>query len=818
MSPNSNFTVEAEKLFKKNYIPLVQEMVYQSPRAIWVFQKNPFKLVYINKTVERIWDITTEEIYNDYNSLFKKVHPDDLGKVKNYFQLLQKGIKPKQNPIQFRLIHCKGCIKQIEQHINNISTDSGDFFVIHNLDVTDLRYIEQHDYTEYLLLKNIVSDAPVIMFLKDVEGRYIFINRDYLHCMKIKRSDILGKKDSEVFSDEMVKSFKQVDDLVLQGQTVEKEIHMNGLHLHIQKFLIKPDNEHIDDKYICGICTDITEQKRSEKKLKENEKFLNQMMHLLPHIVYIFNLKSGNITYANKVLERIKGSKGKELHKAKLDIQKILHPDDFKNAAKIEQKILSLKDKESLEHELRILDKDNNYIWITNKLSIFSRDSQGNPIEIIGTVQDIDYKKKLEEKLHIQAYYDELTGLYNRNKFINELQNQVDNKSESFSLLFIDLNKFKSINDTYGHDIGDFVLLETAKRLKNIFLKDHIIARLGGDEFTVIIRNCKSKNDLEQYIKKILVSLEKPYIYDSFSFTVNASIGGVISPNKIVDSAKDMLRLADIAMYQSKRSLNESFTLYTDKMLEKVIKENTFEIDLKRAVLNSEMTYFYQSIYDVHLNKEIGAEILSRWNHPDDGFLLPQNFIPIAEKCNFIDELDLKTATNSIKYLQNIQIKKPNFIMSINVSAKSIALKEFVDQLIKLTKLHSINKYTLTIELTETQLITNLEETLNNIKAINDAHINLAIDDFGTGYSSLNLLNKLPAKYLKIDKSFIQNINTENGRVIVKTILNMAHNLNIMAVAEGVETKEQKEILQNLGCNLIQGYIINRPNPVENLL
>lgn len=435
---------------------------------------------------------------------------------------------------------------------------------------------------------------------------------------------------------------------------------------------------------------------------------------------------------------------------------------------------------------------------------------------------DITNQKKLESELLNLTHYDTLTTLPNRLLFTVHLSNMIHqiNRSKHYAtILFIDLDHFKTINNTKGHSIGDLVLVEAAKRIFNIVRQCDTVARFGGDEFVVLINTYKQDKiqataDAQLVAEKILAKLEKPFYIDNYDFRTSASIGITM----FVDtehSIDNLMKYADSAMHNAKANGRNTFQFF-DPVLQKMIEDRAHLIDrLRKAIENNFMTLHYQNQILVNRHQHVvGVEALLRWNDPQHGMISPSEFIPLAEESGLIIPLGewiIREAIKQVKLWEKDSLKK-EWRISVNVSYKQFEKNDFVSIIETIIQEYGINPKKLRLELTESLLIKNTQDALNKINQLKAIGISLSIDDFGTGYSSLSYLKQLSIDELKIDQSFIRDlISDPNDVIIVETIISIGQKFGLEVIAEGVETQEQYDKLVSMGCEYFQGYFFGRP-------
>ena len=441
------------------------------------------------------------------------------------------------------------------------------------------------------------------------------------------------------------------------------------------------------------------------------------------------------------------------------------------------------------------------------------------------TMVDITVRKKTEELLqksveqlaHL-AHHDPLTGLPNRLRILANLEHAFEvakRHRHKVALMYLDLDRFKHINDTFGHDVGDALLKIIAERLKNCVRAEDTIARIGGDEFTVMLAEVANADDSAIIADKIINTVRKPVTLNGKIFEISASVGISIYPDDALN-AEDMLRVADIGMYHAKTEGKNCFRVFTPELALRVIERGLIEIDLRRAIENEEFELYYQPQVRLNDGKIIGLEALIRWNHPEKGQILPEKFISVADELNLIDKISewiLRTAISDHK----IWFKKGSnrTRMAVNITGRQISNQQSVKHLFTILEelASESNIIHLDLEITESAL-EKTEHTISIINELRQFGVMFSIDDFGTGHSSLSRLKQLPIDSLKIDRTFITDISGEgDDKAIVSAIIAMAHSLGLRVIAEGVENKSQLDVLRALDCDEIQGFYFSKPLP-----
>ena len=452
----------------------------------------------------------------------------------------------------------------------------------------------------------------------------------------------------------------------------------------------------------------------------------------------------------------------------------------------------------------------------------------GEVIGVLGTYEDVTQQRKNEqmlisqqENLHYQAYHDALTGLPNRLMLEDRLEHaiqQTKRHRQKFALIFLDLDQFKQINDSMGHDVGDQVLQEVGKKLHTCIRDSDTLARIGGDEFTIIMNEVEQLNDISIFAKKLIDISKEPVFIKEQVFYLSSSLGISVYP-KDGQTPEALLKCADAAMYRAKEQGRDNFQFYTRDMTLAAFEHVAMQASLRQAINKNEFIIHYQPQINAATNKIVGMEALVRWMHPALGLVVPNTFIPLAEETGLIVELDrlvMKTAMQqwSDWHQQGID---PG-ILSINLAAKQLQKADFIYYLKDCLVRSQCKPEWLVFEVTESDIMKNLEVINSLLLDLGEMGVKIAIDDFGTGYSSLSYLKRLPVTKLKIDRSFIKDLpDDEEDCTITKTIISMAESLSLEVVAEGVETVEQKDFLLQNGCQLIQGYYYSKPVPSEDI-
>jgi diguanylate cyclase (GGDEF)-like protein len=429
--------------------------------------------------------------------------------------------------------------------------------------------------------------------------------------------------------------------------------------------------------------------------------------------------------------------------------------------------------------------------------------------------------RESRERFRHAAFHDNLTNLPNRNLFVKSLNTLLAQAqampNRKFAVLFLDLNRFKTVNDSLGHSAGDRLIVNVAKRLSGALRTGDLVARFSGDEFGIILDRISNVEDALQFAETVRRKLLTPFTINGRQVFTSVSIGIAIS-NPAYAQAEDILRDADIAMYYAKER-SKNYVVFDQTMHARAVNLLQLETDLRHAVENDELVAYYQPIINLETMQLNGFEALMRWNHPERGLVPPYEFIPVAEETNYIVPLTLWMLQKSCRQLAEWQKRSPlnqHLMMSVNLSGKHFAQPDIVEQIRWILKETGVDPACLKLEITESAIMENAESTIAMLKSLRQLGVQLSIDDFGTGYSSLSYLHRFPIDLLKVDRSFVSTMEdgSENGE-IVRTIIALAKTLKLSVVAEGIESIHQLHQLRILGCEYGQGYLFSRPVPAE---
>lgn len=652
------------------------------------------------------------------------------------------------------------------------------------------------------------------IFENAAEGIFTFTENGIIETINPAALSLFGYEEDELMGMNiglLIPALNSINGIKISKKKLLKQNHYNdisffGRHKNKDLFPIEftfGKSIYQNERLWMIIVRDITERKKTEESLRVTAKIFEGSNDGI-----IITNTYGNIIDVNKAFTTITGYKKEEVIGKNTDIIKSIKYDK------------TLLETGSWSGE--VSDRRKNGELYPKWLSNYTVKNDHNEItHYISIFTDITSRKEAENKLKQLAHYDPLTGLPNRTHFIERLKWAIDiakRNNKQAAVMFLDLDRFKVINDTLGHHAGDLLLVEVARRLEKCVRGMDTVSRLAGDEFTVVLTSINSPEEATLVAKKILHALSFPVCLESRNVFISTSIGITTFP---VDgkNISQLLKNADTAMYHAKELGRNNYQFFSAFMNQKVLDELEMETNLRNALKNAEFLLHYQPKIDLASNKIIGVEVLIRWKHPELGFISPARFIPHAEKTDLIIAVGDWVLYTACRQSVQWQIDGiPPIRISVNLSGMQLKRNDQVENVAKILADTGLAPHLLELELTEGVVMENAEATINTLYKFKGMGIKLSIDDFGTGYSSLSYLKRFPIDTLKIDQSFVKDITTNSDdEAIASTIIAMAHNLRLKVIAEGVENKGQLDMLRSKGCDQVQGYYFSKPVPEDKL-
>ena len=559
--------------------------------------------------------------------------------------------------------------------------------------------------------------------------------------------------------------------------------------------------------------------RNSQEELEAREQLYRTMMEYAVDWVFWLD-QAGGIRYISPSCERITGYSQEEFYQEPALIRNIIHADDQQQWDEHRDQLSA--GGESTPLDFRIHTKNRGVRWIRHFCGPIMSSNDQN-LGHRGNNIDITDQKHAEQELYNNAFYDRLTGLANRNLFLDRLKRALARRTREpfdFAVLFLDMDRFKVVNDSLGHLLGDQLLAAVAERLQEECRPMDTVARLGGDEFAFLLVDVSDPVALEQFCQRIHERFKRPFQLDGHEVFSGVSIGVTFSNDDHMEP-KDLLRDADTAMYHAKSSGRGRTKSFTSQMHLRAMERLSLETDLRRAVERMEIHNQYQPIVSLATGALVGLEVLARWEHPQRGVVAPMDFIPLAEETGVIASLGQNTIKMACKYLEAWQksiVRNPPLFVNINISGLQLAESDLPETLTRILNNYTLAPKSLRLELTESILLEHTGTVYEVLQQLTTMGLSLYMDDFGSGYSSLSCLCRFPFSAVKIDKEFISAMpHSQRDKNIVRAILDMAQGLNLETVAEGIETSEQLHMLKELGCEFGQGYLLAKPMDAESV-
>jgi diguanylate cyclase (GGDEF)-like protein/PAS domain S-box-containing protein len=564
-----------------------------------------------------------------------------------------------------------------------------------------------------------------------------------------------------------------------------------------------------------GTVHDITERKEAEERLREAEERYRNVVEQQTELVCRF-LPDLTLTFANEAYGRYFGQEQEEL----IGESFMDHIPEEDHAYYVEDLSELTPDNPTRTVEHRVFDAEGEVRWQQwTDTAIFDR--EGNPVEYQSVGRDVTDRRALEERLEHHALHDSLTDLPNRRLFVDRLGQALRRirrrKEIGLAVLYMDLDGFKVVNDSLGHDAGDRLLVEVAKRLGSCLRPEDTLARFGGDEFTVLIEDVRVLDAAVRVAERIVENLREPFTLDGRELYLATSIGVGLGGDG-TKNAEELLREADTAMYRAKDE-GGTIMVFDPAMHGRAVYRLELENDLRRAIEHNEFVVHYQPIVNLQSGELWGVEALVRWDHPERGLLDPDEFVPVAEESGLVvpmGELVLEEACRRAVEWQREFSRTPPLAMSVNLSGRQLRRPDLPGVIGQALKESGLSASSLGLDITETVYISALDANTAALDRLKALGIRISLDDFGSGYSSLSYLKRLPADILKIDKSFTKGLGVEvEDTAILQTVVDLAHILGMEVVAEGVEIEEQETLLKEMDCDMAQGNHFSKPLPPE---
>ncbi|MFC7686979.1 EAL domain-containing protein [Ureibacillus sp. GCM10028918] len=789
--------LKAEKFYKT--------LFEESSAAIFLLDVSGY-FKEVNKQFEKMLGYSIEEFRE--TNFQQIVVPENLQKTINNFNQVKKGI-PQTSEV--KVIRKDGEIREIEYKtipISFLNKIIGIYGIA--IDITDKKKAIHAVSEMEKTLKNTIRQQQGIIFKYTKHGNefvHTLYDGELAYNIGLTPDAVVGKTLKQILDPEEAARLTNYYEKAWSGEIVNYEGTLKNSSI-VYFGALRPIYKEGKVVEVIGSVVDITKRIQVEKELKESEERYRIISENSSDMIQILD-PSFHITYASPSHQKVLGFNPEYM--LGKNILSLIYPDDLTTAMEAINNVLT--NASSISTVVRLKTLDNNWKWTESILSPVLQENDVTSIVVVS--RDITERKAFEGQLHYLAYHDMLTGLPNRRLFDEELEeyiHQAERSNEHFAVFYFDLDRFKVVNDTLGHHIGDQLLIEVTKRLQKQIRPDDLLARMGGDEFALLVKNLADLRLIEDLAKKILTSFEASFNVNENKIHISSSIGISLYPTNSKDS-QELMKQADIAMYYSKEKGKNIYEFFQTTDPDHKHNKLYLETHLRKAILNKELFVMYQPKVELKTNQIVGCEALIRWKHPELGSISPMEFIHIAEESGFIVPMGEWIVSEVCRKIKEWQSKGLQMVpVAINLSLKQILSRNLVYTVKDIIQEYQIEPCNLEFEITESAMMKDLDTTLYVLNELKNIGICIAIDDFGTGYSSLAHLKRFPIDILKIDRSFIKDIpSDEEDMAITSLIISMGKHLNLKIVAEGVETEEQLHYLTKLGCDQYQGYYFSPP-------
>ncbi len=775
---------------------------------------------YVSPSCEQVTGYLAEDFYAQPNFMDSLVCAEDRPEWDRLMQQITQHGTPQKRVIRIRTR--SGELRWIEHLCSAVCDTQGTILGVRstNLDFTERKQTEDALQEAKEKFQSLVESSSDWIWEVDARGTYTYSSPKIKDLLGYEPHEVIGKTPMDLMPAEEQAHAGRFFEKVVRDKKPFSGFENSNLHKDGHLVILETSGVPVFDGAgtLCGfrgIDRDITERKQQQRQLEASRKHLNDVFDSTNDGMFVLDMQGNFIDVNRTAHERLGYSKEEMLA---LNLSELDTP-EF--AAKIPARIEQVTQHGMAVFEAAHYRKDGSVMPVEINARII--ELQGEKV-FLGVVRDITERKWAEKEIHRLAFYDPLTHLPNRRLLLDRLQQATAASTRSGcygAVLFLDLDHFKTINDTQGHALGDLLLIEVAHRLQTCVREGDSVARLGGDEFVVVLKELNPKPDAaatqaELVAEKIRSLLDQPYTLKNHVFRTTPSIGICLFLDHL-DDVEDLLRQSDIAMYQAKKAGRNTIRFFDPQMQAVLEKRAALESDLRQALARQQFRLYYQVQVDSR-GKATGAEALLRWEHPERGTVLPNQFVALAEETGLIVPIGLwvlQTACAQLRAWQR-DASTRDLTLAVNVSARQFHQAEFIVQVQQVLQQSGAKPSQLKLELTESTVLENIEDAIARMREIRLFGVNFSMDDFGTGYSSLQYLKRLPLDQIKIDRSFVSDITHDpNDAAIVQAIIAMTGALGLNVIAEGVETEAQRDFLDKHGCHVFQGYLYGKPVPVD---
>ncbi|RLA71567.1 MAG: hypothetical protein DRG24_05220 [Epsilonproteobacteria bacterium] len=781
--------------------------------------------IYFSPRFKEMLGYEDHELSNDLSTWKERIHPDD---ITNVMLTVQKNIDGETEYYDktYRLKHKNGSWIWILDRGKTLydQTHKAIRMIGTHTDIT----LEKEKALKFTHQAQIIEQIHDSVISTDLNGIITSWNEGSEYLLGYKAQEVIGKHISIIYLQETKSLLKKNIDILMQTGEHHSEAQLvtkSKSLLFAEHSLSLLKNEQGESVGFVCYSQDITERKNAQDALQKQHAYLQSIIDGVEEPIMVikddYSIELMNTAFTENITTKsITDPEHPKCYEVAYNRSVPCAGEDYPCPLK---KVMSTTERETVIHTHTDTDGHRRYFELSASPLFDDANSCNGIIEVVrditGHVEVQDDLREQKEILNYQAHHDALTELPNRALFHDRLKQAIEKArrhQKEFALFFIDLDRFKQINDSLGHKVGDGVLKVVADRLNSLIRNEDTLARLGGDEFTVLMEGLKRPQDASILAQKILEILVKPIHIGEHILYISSSIGISLYPKDDTD-AQNLLKYADTAMYKAKKEGRDNYQFYSAEMTAIVFEHVVMQARLRQALDREEFIVYYQLQVNGEDNSITGVEALIRWLHPEMGLVPPAKFIPIAEETGLIIALDrwvMQTAVQQMAHWYE-QGLLPG-VLALNLAIKQLQQEDFITVLSDTLETAGLKPEYLELEVTEAQIMTHPDQAITVLKKISALGIELAVDDFGTGYSSLSYLKRLPIDRLKIDQSFVRDLpDSEEDVGIAKAVIALSQSLNLKVIAEGVETREQKQFLIENGCPNMQGYLYGKPMPAE---
>jgi diguanylate cyclase (GGDEF)-like protein/PAS domain S-box-containing protein len=660
----------------------------------------------------------------------------------------------------------------------------------------------------------IFSESPDgIIILRQNDLTIYDVNDAFINASEYSREELIDRDVMTLNAVTDIEAFKDtLTEFAAEGALANEEMSFKTRSGKVIPVLISAALIELNGE-ACALCItkDIQDLRDAEQRLMQSEQRFRGAFENAPIGIMLVNA-SGQIFEANRFAAELLAYNLEKMEN--LHISRLIPAEDRGEFKETLGRLFSGQD-DTMRSEKRMLCNDGMQIWTNFHIGMQRTETGGYGIVQIA---DITEMKSNQRRIERMAFYDTLTDLANRRLFHDRLSHAISHSKRSKTLgalLYLDLDQFKRVNDTLGHEMGDVLLQEVATRLSHCVRQGDTVGRPGGDEFTILLTDIKTPSDAGFVADKILQTLAKPISLSGHQIVITTSIGITIIPEDGTE-VNALMKNADLAMYRAKEHGRNNYQYYSEELNTNAVHRLRLEYEMRRALERDEFVLYYQPKVRLSDQQVTGVECLIRWQHPERGLLSPVEFIDVAEETGAIVEIGTWVIEQACRAGRAMVAQTGHEIeIAVNISPRQFKDPNLVNNIRRSLRETGLNPHVLEVEITETMLMGDIEAANQTVQRLHELGVKLAIDDFGTGYSSLNYLKKFPIDTVKVDRSFVMDIpESSDDMAITSAVIAMAHRLNMVVVAEGVETREQLEFLQEHGCEYAQGYLFSKPMPL----